>query len=171
MAYSRSLVERIRHVVSVHKPTAGSGERKMNLRNMFPNARYSSPATERLIAEAQRALGVTLPEELRNFYLQCDGFREDRGNAKYLFSLLDEDTIGSLVTITRYFWQQVSVPDLSAFVFFGSSGGGEFWGISLQKPLEIIAYHHNMEDQFEVVGSRIQDVWESDYALYDEVDQ
>jgi hypothetical protein len=35
----------------------------------------------------------------------------------------------------------------------------------------IIAYHHNIEDQFEVVGSRIQDVWESDYALYDEMDQ
>ena len=143
----------------------------MNFRDLFPNARYSPPATERLIAEAQMALGVTVPEQLRNFYLQCDGFREDRGNAKYLLSLLDEDTIGSLVTITSCFWDEVQIPDLTAFVFFGCSSGGEFWGINFQNPLEIIAYHHHMEDQFEVVGSSIQDVWKSDYALYDEVDQ
>lgn len=57
-------------------------------------------------------LGVTLPSKLRKLYLECDGFREDRGNAKYLFSLLDEGNVGSLVTITRHFWHEVTVPCL-----------------------------------------------------------
>ena len=52
----------------------------MGLRDIFPNARFSSPATEELIAEA--ALEVTLPNELRKLYLEGDGFREDRGNAR-----------------------------------------------------------------------------------------
>ena len=143
----------------------------MSLRDTFPIAQFSPPATEQLIAEAESALGITLPKTLRNLYLECDGFREDRGHAKYLFSLLDEDYIGSLVTMTRYFWNEVKTPCLMPFVFFGSSSGDECWGISWQHPHEIIAYHHHMEDKYEKVGSSILDVWKANYDLYGEIDQ
>jgi hypothetical protein len=118
----------------------------MNLRDVFPNARFSPPATEQRIAEVESALGVKLPEELREFYLECDGFREDRGNAKYLLSLIEEDYIGSLVTITKFLWQEFTVPNLRHFVFFGSSSGDECWGIRWRSPHEVIAYHHHMGD-------------------------
>ena len=95
----------------------------MNLRDVFPSAQFSPPATAEMIAEVESTLGITLPKELRQFYLECDGFREDRGNAKYLFSLIEEDYIGSLLTITRFFWQEVTIPNLKGFVFFGSSQG------------------------------------------------
>jgi hypothetical protein len=41
----------------------------------------------------------------------------------------------------------------------------EFWGINIEQPTEIIAYHHNMGDQYEFVGSSILDVWRADYSL------
>ena len=143
----------------------------MNLRDAFPNALFSPPATEELISDVETALGTTLPEQLRRLYLECDGFREDRGNAKYLFSLLDEDYVGSLVTMTKHFWHEVKTPCLTPFVFFGSSSADECWGICWQHPHEIIAYHHHMEDQCERVGSSILEVWKADYARYDEIDE
>ncbi len=143
----------------------------MSLRDKFPNARFSPPATEETIGKVEAALGITLPEQLRRLYLECDGFREDRGNAKYLFSLFDEDHIGSLVTMTKFFWNEVKAPCLTAFVFVGSSSGDECWGIRWQHSHEIIAYHHHMEDKYEEVGVNIIDVWKADYARYDEIDQ
>ena len=70
------------------------------------------------------ALGIGLPDQLRVLYLECNGFREDRGNAKYLFSLTDDGFIGSLVGITKFLWAEVKHPNLKSFVFFGSSSGG-----------------------------------------------
>ena len=60
------------------------------LRVLFPNGRFSPAATETQIASVEAELGVRLPEQLRRLYLECDGFREDRGNAKYLLSLTEE---------------------------------------------------------------------------------
>lgn len=142
----------------------------MSLRDVFPNARFFPPATEEMIAKVESALDVTLPKQLREFYLQCDGFREDRGNAKYLLSLLEEDYIGSLIATTRFFWQELAVPDLRRFVFFGSSSGDECWGITWQEPHEVVAYHHHMGEEYEIVGPDILQIWKADYALYDEVD-
>lgn len=142
----------------------------MNIREAFPNAVFAPPATEKMISDAESILGVTLPSELRDLYLQCDGFREDRGNAKYLLSLMEDDFIGSLVTITKQFWQEIKSPCLTPFVFFGSSSGDEVWGVDWRSPREIIAYHHHMEDEYEVAGRKIMDVWKADYSLYDEID-
>ena len=72
----------------------------MNLRDVFPNARFSPPATAEMTAGVESTLGVKLPKGLRQFYLECDGFREERGNAKYLFSPVEENYIGSLLTMT-----------------------------------------------------------------------
>lgn len=137
------------------------------LRKVFPNGKFSPPATEETIAVAESALGVRLPEPLRRLYFECDGFREDRGNAKYLLSLTDEDFIGSLVTITRSLWTEVTTPDLRSFIFFGCAGGGEFWGINVNDPDEIIAYHHHMEDEYEMAGTNILEVFQADYASYE----
>src|SRR5271169_4369865 len=91
-------------------------------RVLLPNARFSTPATEAQIMRVDEALGVRLPETLRSLYRDCDGFREDRGNAKYLLSLTDDDVIGSLLTVTRFHWSGMpsdgARPDLRPFVFF-----------------------------------------------------
>src|SRR4051812_40679321 len=74
------------------------------LRQVFPNGRFSPPATESEVAAAETVLGLRLPEQLRRLYFECDGFREDRGNAKYLLSLTEQDFIGSLVSTTKFMW-------------------------------------------------------------------
>ena len=139
------------------------------LRQAFPNGRFSSPATESEVAAAESALGLRLPDQLRRLYFECDGFREDRGNAKYLLSLNEQDFIGSLVSTTKFMWTEFKIPDLRPFIFFGSSSGDHCWGINPQRASEIIAYHHNMEDQYEVVGTDIIEVYRADYARYEEL--
>lgn len=72
------------------------------LRQVIPNGRFSAPATQSEVAAAEAVLGLRLPEQLRRLCFECDGFREDRGNAKYLLSLTEEDFIGSLVSTTKW---------------------------------------------------------------------
>lgn len=142
------------------------------LRELFPDGRFAPPATEAEIAAAEAMLGARFPEQLRRLYFECDGFRESRGNAKYLLSLANADFIGSLVSVTQNFWQEFRppvFPDLRRFVLFGSSSAGEIWGINLDQPSQIVAYHHHMENSYEIVGADILDVYRTDYARYDEM--
>lgn len=143
------------------------------LREIFPHGRFSPPAAEAEIAAVEALLGVRLPEQLRSLYLECDGFREDRGNAKYLLSLTEEDTIGSLLSTTRFWWDEWKPYqpnlDFRRYIFFGFSSGGECWGINWQTTGEIIAYHHHMEDEYEVAASDILDLYRADYAVYDPI--
>jgi len=68
-------------------------------------------------------------------------------------------------------WTEVKHPNLKSFIFFGSSAGDDAWGIDCAAPDRIIAYHHHMEDEFEVMGSDILDVFRSDYAIYERLDK
>jgi hypothetical protein len=140
------------------------------LRELFPNGRFSAPASEAQIADVEEQLGIKLPLQLKELYRECDGFREDRGNAKYLLSLTEEDQIGSLLGMTRFWWSEWKdrLPTLSDYVFFGSSSGDESWGINWKREDEIIAYHHHMENEVEILGDTIVEVYLADYAKYDD---
>lgn len=143
------------------------------LKAIFPNGRFAPPATAQQIKAVELTLGVQFPEQLRALYRECNGFRENRGNAKYLLSLTDEDFIGSLVTLTRFHWSDIKEYwpklDLSPYIFFGSSSADEMWGINWKGTEQIIAFHHHMEGEFEVVGSNIVEVYKADYKHYGEV--
>lgn len=141
------------------------------LREIFPRGRFAAPATSEAISSAEATLGVRFPAQLRALYLECDGFREDRGNAKYLLSLTEEDFIGSLITATQFHWEEIRMSwpqlDLRPYIFFGSSSGDEAWGINWRQPDQVIAFHHHMEGAFEIVGVSIVEVYKADYARYD----
>jgi hypothetical protein len=141
-------------------------------RQLFPNAKFWPPASEALIASVEKELGVRLPDQLRRLYLDCDGFREGRGNTKYLVSLTDDDGSGSLVSATRFWWNEwpeyQPTLDLRPFLFFGMNTGGN-WGINWRTGDAVIAYDHRMLDEYEVAGTDILEVWRRDYALYDEI--
>lgn len=140
------------------------------LRRTFPYGEFGAAASEGQIAAAELTLGIRFPDQLRALYLECDGFREDRGNAKYLLSLIDEDHIGSLRTVTEFCWTEFKETwpelDLTPYVFFGLSCADEFWGIRCDGSDEIIAFHHHMEGAYEVVGRSILAVYEADYSRY-----
>lgn len=138
------------------------------LKQTFPDGIFGTAARQEAIAAVEAELGLQFPDQLRCLYLECDGFREDKGNAAYLFCLTGDKT--SLVTLTRFFWTEFREVwpslDLTRFVFFGSSAGDEFWGIRCNGPEQVIAFHHNMEGDFEVVGLNIVDVYRVDYLRY-----
>lgn len=140
------------------------------IKQLFPQGSYWPAATDDQILSVEQELGVKFPDQLRTLYQQCDGFREDKGNAKYLLSLVEEDYIGSLKSITKFCWSEFKEVwpnlDLSPFIFFGSSSGDEVWGIRWRDGREIIAFHHNMEGEYEVVGTNILDVYKEDYSKY-----
>ncbi len=134
--------------------------------------RFSAPATPADIAQVERELGVTLPDQLRALYLESDGFREPRGNAKYLLSLLEEDSVGSLLSTTRFWWNEGpnvadGAPRFSGHVFFGMSSADEFWGIGLDPPFEVICYQHSMGDNYETLGRDIIAAYKADFEKYD----
>jgi hypothetical protein len=81
-------------------------------------------------------------------------------------------TEATLGVVLREEWPRITWPgypmDFSPFVFFGFSSGDRVWGIRWQGPSEIIAYHHNMEDEYERLGLDILDVYRRDYSSYQE---
>ena len=104
-------------------------------------------------------------------YLECDGFRESQGNAKYLLSLSDDDGVGSLLSSTRFWWFEWSKIsglniDFTPFVFFGMSGSDEHWAMQLKKPHDIIVYHHHMGTDYTVVDGDLFQLYRSDQANY-----
>lgn len=141
----------------------------MKLRELFPDGHFSAPTSEDLISEVEMALSVKFPNQLREILLECDGFRESIGNAKYLLSLTDDDFIGSILSTTKLMWSEETIADLKPFIFFGSSCGDETWGIRINKPYDIIAYHFSMEGEYEQVGSDILSVFKADYKIYEEL--
>jgi SMI1 / KNR4 family (SUKH-1) len=141
------------------------------LHSLFTRGRFAPPATEVQIAAVETTLGLRFPEQLRRLYFECDGFREDLGNSQYLMTLTDETAGRAVLQTTKFWWEEWPQYhpklDFRPYVFFGWAGGGECWGINWQRPDEIIAYHHHMEDQYEVVGSEIIEVYRAEYAKYE----
>ncbi|KHK51917.1 hypothetical protein PI87_20450 [Ralstonia sp. A12] len=140
------------------------------LKDLFPHWHFAPSASVQAIVDVEATLNVSFPQELRALYSETDGIRESVGNAKYLLSLRDEDSIGSLVTTTKHFWEEWAGVwpglDFRPYIFFGFSSSDEAWGINWKRPGEIIAYHHHMEGTFEVVGAKIIDVYRADIAKY-----
>jgi hypothetical protein len=44
----------------------------------------------------------------------------------------------------------------------------ELWGIRWDGPVEIIAFHHHMEGEYETVGTDILDVFKADAVRFDD---
>lgn len=85
------------------------------------------PATEQAIADLEKELNFTFPEEFRSFYLTCDGFgtSSEDGTDWFFLPLADiaEHTFG-----TRE-WFEKTHPDIaSSFVAFVDWGNGDASG-------------------------------------------
>lgn len=142
------------------------------LRQAFPNGRFNEPASMADIALAEAELGAALPLELKDLYVEANGFREPKGNAQYLSPLSE------LVSSTNFMWRDlaasipgVAFPDFRPFVFFGSDGIGGWWGMRVAAPHDVIYWHHHLLDEgpnFETQDGDAVDVMKAALALYDE---
>jgi len=137
----------------------------LKIREHFPDGIFAPPCTLNTVVAVESALGVSLPQPLRELYLAFDGFRGP-GNAQYLFPLAHCVSPGSSLLALTQFFRDWESPDLSRFIFFGSSTVDHAWGLSLDDSRKIIAYHHHMEDEYEIVGSDIYEVYIADEQRY-----
>jgi hypothetical protein len=145
----------------------------MSLKTIFPSATLNDPAQPNEIDKVERALGIKFPSALRELYLECDGFREPTGNAKYLLSLTNDDFIGSLVETTRSlwanreYWKPVGI-DPTDFIFFGYSSADEVWGIRIEAPHDVIEYHHGQGDELTRLNEDVFKIFRDDFQKYDD---
>lgn len=142
------------------------------IKQYFTNGRFSFPATEKEVNEVENKLGIKIPAVLKELYLSFDGFREGTGNSSYLIPLRYNEGTGSLVEINKFYWGEYMeyYPNLNFknYLFFGSSSSDEIWGINLDNETEIIAYHHHMEDEYEIAGNDISQVYINDQESFRE---
>ena len=138
------------------------------LKQVFPSAQFADPAAETMLHEAETLIGVAIPEKVRSLYFECDGFREDRGSAQYLFPLFGSS---GLVELTKSMWLEFEGvwPEFSLrkYIFFGSSCCDHLFGVNSQVPFNLIQFHHNMEGTFEDHGTDVIKMYEEDYHRFD----
>ena len=141
------------------------------LKDVFPSAKFSDPTTEAMLREAESLIGAAIPEKIRSLYFECDGFREDRGYAQYLFPLFGSS---GLVELTKFLWLEFedAWPEFSlrGYIFFGSSCCDHFFGVQSHEPFNLIQFHHNMEGTLEDHGSDVIKMYESDGHRFDDAD-
>ncbi|MFZ3468189.1 SMI1/KNR4 family protein [Streptomyces sp. 4.24] len=89
---------------------------------LLPDAELGEPAGEEALAEAERALGQPLPDDLAALLRECDGVAGDTG----------EDvvwTVGRIAEDNAYFRSAPDFAELymsfAALMFFGDNGGGD----------------------------------------------
>ncbi len=144
------------------------------IKKKFPKGRFNKPSNEETLERVEKMLGIKFPGILRDLYLSFDGFRENKGNAAYLLPLEKDNGAGTIISTNKLIWddwkQYYPNFDLSKFLFFGMSGGDEFWGINLENNNEIVVYHHTMQDQYELIGNSILKIYLDDQVLYDEIE-
>lgn len=92
------------------------------------------PCTEREIIDAERILGFSLPQELRNVYLSVNGFAGP-SEARFLYPLTRRESF-SLVTMLRLTQVLRGLPEAAslwrAAVAFGDYGIGSTWGMTAE---------------------------------------
>jgi hypothetical protein len=92
------------------------------------NCEFKAPATESQLATIQRALGVTLPEQLREILLESDGITADY-DAGLVWSASD------IVSRNREFRTFVDFRELympfEHLLFFGDNGGGDQFAFAI----------------------------------------
>jgi hypothetical protein len=98
------------------------------------DAKFAAPANETALASAESALQLSLPLELRELLLECDGFTADYSS----------DVVWSISEILR---RNQEFREMNAFrelympfdnlLFFGDDGGGDQFAFSIQADGEI----------------------------------
>lgn len=143
------------------------------IKSYFKNGKFNPPAINQDIVEVEDELGIKFPVVLRELYLAFNGFREEIGGAAYLLPLKSDKDGSSVLEMNKFFKEEYKqyYPslDFSNYLFYGSSCRDEFWAINLSNKYEVIAYHHHMEDEYEIVGSNIFEVYIKDQENFVEV--
>jgi hypothetical protein len=139
-----------------------------DVRLAFPDGNFGSPASESELAEAERILGHSLPNELRRLYLEFDGFLGPT-DSPFLFPVLKRPRPGgeSLVTYTQFFRIETGMPAwLQQAVAVGDNGTGISWFLLLGEKNVVVRWDAEWEEYEPVDGNLLED-WCREKATFD----
>jgi hypothetical protein len=139
-----------------------------DVRAAFPESTFGSAVSEAEIAEAERQLGNKLPGELRDLYLEFDGFLGPTA-APFLFPILRQPQAGgeSLTTYTQFFRAEVGMPEwVQQAIVVGDNGTGTGWFILLSEGNRLVRWDAEWEE-YEPVEGNLLDEWRREKAFYE----
>jgi hypothetical protein len=134
----------------------------------FPEATFRAPATSEEVAEAERLLGHLLPPQLRELYLEFNGFQGPT-NAPFLFPLLERPGPRgkSLVTYTLFFRGEDYFPEwVQRAIALGDNGTGTAWFMLVDEGDRLVRWDAEWEE-YETVEGSLLDAWVREKALYE----
>src|SRR4051794_6336330 len=112
------------------------------VRSAFPDGVFRAPATPEEIAESERLLGHRLPPQLRDLYLDFNGFQGPT-NAPFLFPLLERLSAGgqSLVAYTLFFRGEDYFPEwVQRAIALGDNGTGIAWFLLVEEEERLVRW-------------------------------
>jgi hypothetical protein len=141
-----------------------------DVRRAFPEGIFRKPATAAAIAQAEHELGHSLPDQLRNLYLEFDGFQGPTG-ANFLFPVFEwaGPNSESLLTYTQFFRGEDYFPDwLEHAVALGDNGTGTTWFVLLNQGERLVRWDAEWEEYKHVDGSLL-DAWVAGRKIYESI--
>jgi hypothetical protein len=92
------------------------------------DAKFARPATEARIAGVEQSLGLKLPEQLREFWLEADGFTADYGS-RVIWSVIHLEEQNRQFRTTRAF-KELYMP-FDHLLLFGDHSGGDHFAFAI----------------------------------------
>jgi len=89
---------------------------------------FQPPASDDSLAEAERALGVALPSDLRSLYLETNGVTDKYGDGIWPVEQVVKDNL----ELRRLFANSDLYMSFDALLFFGDAGNGDQFFFPIQ---------------------------------------
>ena len=137
------------------------------IRSAMPDASFDPPATSAMIDAAEGALGVPLPDWLREIYLACNGFRGPT-DVRYLYPLDGREGVAEFTFFLRTEW---SLPWLSRAIVFSDNGvGGTCTVHWAALDGMLIEWCYGDGEEYTVVDGDLYDVLSREQVMWDEME-
>ncbi len=137
------------------------------VRELFRDYPFGTPATLESLQRAERELGELLSPILRELYLAFDGF-EGPTRAQFFWPIFAR---AGLVEFNRFLRAGDEFPHefVCSCVFFGDGGIGSMWGIKRDLPDSVILWDAEWGEDYEVVGRAPLDAWRQAKCDFDAI--
>jgi SMI1 / KNR4 family (SUKH-1) len=138
----------------------------------FEGQTFGQPVAASEIQLAEKELGYSLPQVLRDLYSAFDGFTGPT-NAPFFFPLRTASSFSqeSLVSYTLFLRSEDYFPEaLHDAVAVGDFGGGSSWFIKASSPEQVLRWDAEWGDEYEALEGSLLEIWLAEKAVYESID-
>lgn len=134
------------------------------IRRLFPTGIYGQKCTEADLNEAERLIGLKLPNSLYQLYLSFNGLQIPRSWLR-IYPLLPKHAQTSTVSMTLFWRNDPYIPVKEDIVFYGMSCKQLSWGIKLTEPHVVVEYGPDLNEPA-VIGNSVLDAFRENKQWY-----